>query len=80
MRKFPNIADVKERFDRELIVNTNTILYYFSIKKEQIEFPVIVPKKKKNGVPDDFKYLADRKRISKRSFKCVVLEEFAIYA
>lgn len=49
---------VRERFDRELIVNT----YYHSatllgIKRANRWFPVIVPILKKNGVPDDFKYL-----------------------
>lgn len=53
------IADVKERFDRELIVNT----YYHSytilaLKRANRAFPVIEPILKKNGVPDDFKYLA----------------------
>ena len=53
------IADVKERFDRELIVNVNlhasTIL---AIKRANRAFPIIEPILKKNGVPDDFKYLA----------------------
>jgi hypothetical protein len=66
-----NIADVKERFDRELIVNTNYHSYTILALKSQSSFPVIEPILKKNGVPDDFKYLAGE--ISKRSFK---LEEF----
>lgn len=54
-----NIVDVKERFDRELLVNANldasTLLI---IKRANRFFPVIEPILKKNGVPDDFKYLA----------------------
>lgn len=53
------ISDVKERFDRELLVNVNlhasTIL---AIKRANRAFPVIEPILKKNGIPDDFKYLA----------------------
>ena len=53
------IADVKERLDRELIVNINlhasTIL---AIKRANRAFPVIESILKKNGIPDDFKYLA----------------------
>lgn len=53
------ISDVKERFDRELIVNINfhssTIL---AIKRANRAFTVIEPILKKNGVPDDFKFLA----------------------
>ncbi|RKS90381.1 soluble lytic murein transglycosylase-like protein [Flavobacterium limicola] len=53
------IADVKERFDRELLVNVNlhasTIL---AIKRANRAFPIIEPILKKNGIPDDFKYLA----------------------
>ncbi len=51
--------DVRERLDRELIVNTyrhsSTIL---SIKRAYKYFPVIEPILAKNGIPDDFKYLA----------------------
>ena len=54
-----NIADVNERFERELLVNANlhasTILI---LKRANRAFPVIEPILKKNGVPDDFKYLA----------------------
>ena len=54
-----HIADVKERFDRELLVNANldasTLLI---IKRANRAFPIIEPILKKNGVPDDFKYLA----------------------
>jgi hypothetical protein len=54
-----NIADVKERFDRELIVNTNYHSYtILALKRANRAFPVIEPILKKNGVPDDFKYLA----------------------
>ena len=53
------ISDVKERLDRELLVNVNlhasTIL---AIKRANRAFPVIEPILKKNGIPDDFKYLA----------------------
>lgn len=49
---------VRERFERELIVNT----YYHSatllgIKRANRWFPVIEPILKKNGIPEDFKYL-----------------------
>ncbi len=54
-----NIADVKERFERELLVNANldasTLLI---IKRANRAFPVIEPILKQYGVPDDFKYLA----------------------
>ena len=53
------ITDVKERLDRELIVNANlhgsTILI---LKRANRVFPIIEPILKKNGIPDDFKYLA----------------------
>ncbi|NJY62362.1 transglycosylase SLT domain-containing protein [Salinimicrobium sp. CDJ15-81-2] len=53
------IPDVHERMDRELLVNTywqsNTLLL---IKRANKYFPVIEPILAKNGVPDDFKYLA----------------------
>lgn len=53
------ITDVKERFDRELLVNANldasTLLI---IKRANRFFPVIEPILKKNEIPDDFKYLA----------------------
>lgn len=53
------ISDVKERFDRELLVNANlhssTILI---IKRANRVFPIIEPILKQYGVPDDFKYLA----------------------
>jgi hypothetical protein len=54
-----NDLDILERLDRELLVNTywqsNTLLAH---KRAHKWFPVIEPILKKNGVPDDFKYLA----------------------
>jgi hypothetical protein len=54
-----NDPDVYERMDRELLVNTywqsNGLLMF---KRAEKYFPVIEPILKKNGVPDDFKYLA----------------------
>ncbi len=51
--------DVRERMDRELLVNTywhsNSIL---SHKRAHRWFPVIEPILARNGVPDDMKYLA----------------------
>lgn len=51
--------DVKERIDRELLVNTywqsNGLLFF---KRSNKYFPVIEPILKEYGVPDDFKYLA----------------------
>lgn len=53
------VYDVKERFERELLVNANlhssTILI---IKRANRAFPVIEPILKEYNVPDDFKYLA----------------------
>lgn len=50
---------VREKLDRELLVNTywhsNTFLNF---KRSNRWFPVIEPILAKNGVPDDFKYLA----------------------
>ncbi len=52
-------ADIKERIDRELLVNTywqsNGLLL---IKRTHKYFPIIEPILKKNGIPNDFKYLA----------------------
>ena len=52
------ISDVKERFDRELLVNANlhssTLLI---LKRANRFFPVIEPILKQNNIPDDFKYL-----------------------
>ncbi|MFD0862364.1 lytic transglycosylase domain-containing protein [Sungkyunkwania multivorans] len=54
-----NIPDVRERMDRELLVNTywqsNGLLL---IKRANKYFPIIEPILKKNGVPEDLKYLA----------------------
>ncbi|WP_340152763.1 lytic transglycosylase domain-containing protein [uncultured Marivirga sp.] len=54
-----HIDDVKERLDKELHINSywhnNTI---FLFKRANRWFPVIEPILEKNGVPDDFKYLA----------------------
>ncbi len=51
--------DIRERMDRELLVNTywqsNGLLL---IKRAHKYFPVIEPLLKKYGIPDDFKYLA----------------------
>jgi hypothetical protein len=53
------ISDVYERFDRELIVNENLHgATNLIIKRANRVFPIIEPILKKNGVPDDFKYLA----------------------
>jgi membrane-bound lytic murein transglycosylase D len=54
-----NIIDVRERFEREILVNANldatTLLI---IKRANRSFPIIEPILAKYGVPDDFKYLA----------------------
>jgi membrane-bound lytic murein transglycosylase D len=54
-----HLADVRERFDRELIVNINlnasTLLI---LKRANRVFPIIEPILKEYNVPDDFKYLA----------------------
>lgn len=51
--------DIRERVDRELLVNTywqsNGLLLF---KRANKYFPIIEPILKKNGIPDDFKYLA----------------------
>jgi len=51
--------DIKERIDRELLVNTywqsNGLLW---IKRINKYFPIIEPILKEKGIPDDFKYLA----------------------
>lgn len=51
--------DIRERFDKELLVNTywqsNALLM---IKRAHKFFPVIEPLLKEHGIPDDFKYLA----------------------
>jgi peptidoglycan lytic transglycosylase D len=52
-------ADIKERIDRELLVNTywqsNGLLLF---KRTSKYFPIIEPILEKNGIPNDFKYLA----------------------
>ena len=54
-----NIPDIKERMDRELLVNaywqSNGFLMF---KRAHKYFPIIEPILKSYGVPDDFKYLA----------------------
>ncbi|MAW94760.1 MULTISPECIES: lytic transglycosylase domain-containing protein [unclassified Leeuwenhoekiella] len=51
--------DIRERMDRELLVNTywqsNGLLI---IKRAEKFFPIIEPILKEEGLPDDFKYLA----------------------
>ncbi len=51
-------AEVREAFDRELLVNTywqsQTVLF---IKRSARYFPVIEKILKENGIPEDFKYL-----------------------
>ena len=53
------LFDIRERLERELIVNmnfhSNTLQY---IKKIGRYFPLIEPILAANGIPDDFKYLA----------------------
>lgn len=54
-----NDEEVKERLDRELLVNTywqsNTLL---SLKLADKYFPIIEPILKRYNIPDDFKYIA----------------------
>jgi len=50
--------DVKEKFDKELLLNyynQGNILYLLKLANRN--FPIISEKLKANGVPDDFKYL-----------------------
>lgn len=51
--------DIKERIDRELLVNTywqsNGLLFF---KRANKFFPIIEPILKEYGIPDDFKYVA----------------------
>lgn len=54
-----DLQDIHERMDRELLVNT----YWHSqsllnLKRANRWFPVIEPILEKNGIPEDFKYLA----------------------
>lgn len=54
-----NIADVYERFDRELLVNTNlNASTRLIIRRANRVFPIIEPILRAKGIPDDFKYLA----------------------
>jgi len=50
--------DLRERFDREIntftYLHSTTMLY---LKRANRYFPIIEPILKKNGIPDDFKYL-----------------------
>ena len=52
-------TDIRERMDREMLVNTywqsNGLLL---IKRANKYFPVLEPLLKKHGLPDDFKFLA----------------------
>lgn len=54
-----DIPDVRERMDRELLVNTywqsNGLLLF---KRANKYFPILEPLLKKYGLPDDFKFLA----------------------
>lgn len=53
------LADVKERLDREMLVNINlNATTAILIKRAHKVFPIIEPILEKNGIPDDFKYLA----------------------
>jgi membrane-bound lytic murein transglycosylase D len=53
------ISDVKERLDRELLINANLdATTALIIKRANRAFPTIEPILAKYGVPDDFKYLA----------------------
>lgn len=54
-----DLYDVKERMDREMLVNTywhSNSLQLFKLAARS--FPIIEPILKEQGVPDDFKYLA----------------------
>lgn len=54
-----NDYDIRERLDRELLVNTyfqsQTLMFF---KRANRWFPVIEPILRKNNIPEDFKYLA----------------------
>jgi membrane-bound lytic murein transglycosylase D len=53
------IVDIKERLERELLMNvyyqSQTIMY---LKRANRYFPLVEDLLKKNGIPDDFKYIA----------------------
>lgn len=54
-----HIIDVKERLDRELVINANLhSTTELIIKRAKRVFPIIEPILKQYGIPDDFKYLA----------------------
>ncbi len=54
-----NQADVKERLDREMLVNINlNATTAILIKRANKVFPIIEPILAKYNIPDDFKYLA----------------------
>ena len=54
-----HVPDIREKIDRELLVNTywqsNALLLF---KRSNKYFPIIEPILKSYGIPDDFKYLA----------------------
>jgi hypothetical protein len=53
------ITDVRERLDRELLINANLdATTALILKRANRVFPIIEPILKQYGVPDDFKYLA----------------------
>jgi membrane-bound lytic murein transglycosylase D len=53
------ISDVRERLDRELLINANLdATTALIIKRANRVFPIIEPILAQYGVPDDFKYLA----------------------
>ena len=54
-----HIWDVRERLDRELVINANLhSTTELIIKRTKRVFPIIEPILKQYGIPDDFKYLA----------------------
>lgn len=51
--------DMRERFDREqIVIAYNHSVSLLVIKRANRYFPIIEPILKRNGIPDDFKYLA----------------------
>lgn len=53
------ISDVRERLDRELLINANLdATTALIIKRANRFFPIIEPILQRNNIPDDFKYLA----------------------
>lgn len=54
-----NYLDVRERMEREFIAHTYWHSYtLFALKRANRWFPIIEPILKKNGIPDDFKFVA----------------------